>query len=108
MQYLLNRHTGELLEQIGVDQSQIVFTPHRCRSPVEFSSTIYVRSRAANAGCRGQRCITIFFAASPMVRIYDKVCRRFQYSVHTNYADIGFHIAPDGRRAIVVSCLDNC
>jgi N-acetyl-gamma-glutamyl-phosphate reductase len=27
--------------------------------------------------------------------------------VRTNYADIGFHLAPDGRRAVIVSCLDN-
>jgi N-acetyl-gamma-glutamyl-phosphate reductase len=48
-----------------------------------------------------------FFAGSPMVRIYDKGLPQIQYSVHTNYADIGFQIAPDSRRAIVVSCLDN-
>jgi N-acetyl-gamma-glutamyl-phosphate reductase len=27
--------------------------------------------------------------------------------VHTNYADVGFQVAADGHRAIVVSCLDN-
>ena len=32
---------------------------------------------------------------------------QIQYSVRTNYCDIGFKLAKDGRRCIVVSCLDN-
>jgi N-acetyl-gamma-glutamyl-phosphate reductase len=27
--------------------------------------------------------------------------------VRTNFCDLGFQLAPDGRRAIVISCLDN-
>jgi N-acetyl-gamma-glutamyl-phosphate reductase len=42
-----------------------------------------------------------------MVRLYDKTLPQIQYSVHTNYADIGFQLAADGRRAVIVSCLDN-
>jgi N-acetyl-gamma-glutamyl-phosphate reductase len=48
-----------------------------------------------------------FFAGSPMVRLYDNELPQIQYSVRTNYADIGFQLAADGRRAVVVSCLDN-
>jgi N-acetyl-gamma-glutamyl-phosphate reductase len=102
-----HRHTGELLEQIGVDQSQIVFTPHLLPIPRGILSTIYVRFREPQTQAAVAKVYHDFFAASPMVRIYDKVLPQIQYSVHTNYADIGFHIAPDGRRAIVVSCLDN-
>ena len=32
---------------------------------------------------------------------------QIQYSAHTNYCDIGSELAKDGRRCIVVSCLDN-
>jgi len=42
-----------------------------------------------------------------MVRLYDKTLPQIQYSVRTNYADIGFHLDADGRRAVIVSCLDN-
>ena len=42
-----------------------------------------------------------------MVRLYHKTLPQIQYSVRTNYADIGFQLAPDGRRAVIVSCLDN-
>ncbi len=32
---------------------------------------------------------------------------QIQHSVRTNYCDIGFKLAKDGRRCIIVSCLDN-
>ena len=30
-----------------------------------------------------------------------------QFSLHTNYCDLGFCLAPDGRRLVIVSCEDN-
>jgi N-acetyl-gamma-glutamyl-phosphate reductase len=48
-----------------------------------------------------------FFTGSSMVRLYDKTLPQIQYSVRTCYADIGFQLSADGRRAVVVSCLDN-
>ena len=42
-----------------------------------------------------------------MVRIYENGLPQIQYSVRTSYADIGFQLAADGRRAVIVSCLDN-
>jgi N-acetyl-gamma-glutamyl-phosphate reductase len=48
-----------------------------------------------------------FFTGSPMVRLYDKELPQIQYSARTCYADIGFALSADGRRAVVVSCLDN-
>jgi N-acetyl-gamma-glutamyl-phosphate reductase len=42
-----------------------------------------------------------------MVRLYDGSLPQIQHSVRTNYADIGFQLAADGRRAVIVSCLDN-
>ena len=32
---------------------------------------------------------------------------QISFSLHTNYCDLGFCIAADGRRLILVSCLDN-
>ncbi len=32
---------------------------------------------------------------------------QIQYSVRTNYCDIGFELDRDGRRCVIVSCLDN-
>ena len=102
-----HRHTGELLEQIGVDASQIVFTPHLLPIPRGILSTIYVRFLETQTAAVIARVYHEYFAGSPMVRLYDKMLPQIQYSVRTNYADIGFQLAADGRRAVVVSCLDN-
>jgi N-acetyl-gamma-glutamyl-phosphate reductase len=32
---------------------------------------------------------------------------QIQHVVRTNFCDLGFELAPDGRRLIVISCLDN-
>jgi N-acetyl-gamma-glutamyl-phosphate reductase len=102
-----HRHTGELLEQIGIENSRIVFTPHLLPIPRGILSTIYVRFREAQTAAAVSRVYHDFFAGSPMVRIYDKTLPQIQYSVRTCYADIGFQLAADGRRAVIVSCLDN-
>ncbi|MGD0858053.1 MAG: N-acetyl-gamma-glutamyl-phosphate reductase [Terracidiphilus sp.] len=102
-----HRHTGELLEQIGIDAGQIVFTPHLLPIPRGILSTIYVRFRETQTAAGIARVYHEYFAGSPMVRLYDKTLPQIQYSVRTNYADIGFQLAADGRRAVVVSCLDN-
>lgn len=102
-----HRHTGELLEQIGVSSDQIVFTPHLLPIPRGILSTIYVRFVAPQTTEKISRVYHDFFADSPMVRIYDKTLPQIQYVARTNYADIGFHLSADGRRAVIVSCLDN-
>jgi N-acetyl-gamma-glutamyl-phosphate reductase len=102
-----HRHTGELLEQIGLDASQIVFAPHLLPIPRGILSTIYVHFREAQTRASVAKIYHDFFAGSQMVRLYDKALPQIQYVVRTNYADIGFQLAADGRRAVVVSCLDN-
>ena len=32
---------------------------------------------------------------------------QLQFSLHTNYCDLGFCLAEDGRRLVLVSCVDN-
>jgi N-acetyl-gamma-glutamyl-phosphate reductase len=102
-----HRHTGELLEQIGIGESEIVFTPHLLPIPRGILSTLYVRFSAPQTRSSVEQVYRRFFAACPMVRLYEKTLPQIQYSVRTNYADIGFQLAADGRRAVIVSCLDN-
>ena len=102
-----HRHTGELLEQIGIGASDIVFTPHLLPIPRGIMSTIYVRFKDGQTHESVARIYRDFFASSPLVRIYEKALPQIQYSVRTNFADIGFQISSDGRRAVIVSCLDN-
>jgi N-acetyl-gamma-glutamyl-phosphate reductase len=102
-----HRHTGELLEQIGLESGQIVFTPHLLPIPRGILSTIYVRFREPQTHAGVASLYKQFFAGSPMVRFYETSLPQIQYSVRTNYADIGFQLSPDGKRAVIVSCLDN-
>jgi N-acetyl-gamma-glutamyl-phosphate reductase len=102
-----HRHTGELLEQIGVSNEEIIFTPHLLPIPRGILSTIYVRFKEAQTRESVTRVYREFFAGSPMVRLYEKGLPQIQYSVRTNYADIGFQLDAGGKRAVIVSCLDN-
>jgi N-acetyl-gamma-glutamyl-phosphate reductase len=102
-----HRHTGELLEQIGVGGGEIVFTPHLLPIPRGILSTIYVRFREPQTRAGIAKIYREFFAGSPMVRLYDRTLPQIQHSVRTNYADIGFQLDAAGNRAVLVSCLDN-
>jgi len=102
-----HRHTGEMLEQIGISSEEIIFTPHLLPIPRGILSTIYVRFKKTQSRESVAQVYREFFAGSPMVRLYEKALPQIQYSVHTNYADIGFQLDASGKRAIIVSCLDN-
>ena len=102
-----HRHTGELLEQIGINAGQIVFAPHLLPIPRGILSTIYVQFKEPQTRASVAAVYESFFAGSPMVRFYSKMLPQIQYVVRTNYADIGFQLDASGRLAVIVSCLDN-
>lgn len=102
-----HRHTGELLEQIGIGAGDIVFTPHLLPIPRGIMSTIYLRFKEPQTREGVSRVYREFFAEGPMVRLYENSLPQIQYSLRTNFADIGFQLAADGRRAVIISCLDN-
>ena len=103
-----HRHTGELLEQLGLTNEQIQFTPHLLPIPRGILSTIYVRLSERTEPEAIEACLRSFYTASPMVRIHKTPSLpQIQNVVRTNYCDVGFELAPDGRRLVLVSCLDN-
>ena len=102
-----HRHTGELLEQIGIQVDEIVFTPHLLPIPRGILSTIYVHFKQPQTHENVVRVYREFYASSPMVRLFEKGLPQIQYVARTNFADIGFQLDASGERAILVSCLDN-
>jgi N-acetyl-gamma-glutamyl-phosphate reductase len=103
-----HRHTGELLEQLGLTSEQIQFTPHLLPIPRGILSTIYVRLAERTEPGAIEACLRTFYASSPLVRIHRTPnLPQIQHVVRTNYCDIGFNLAPDGKRLVLVSCLDN-
>ena len=103
-----HRHTGELLEQLSLGADVITFTPHLLPIPRGILATIYVRFRERHSADEIEACLREFYAQSPMVRVHAAGdLPQIQHVVRTNFCDVGFQLAPDGRRCIVISCLDN-
>jgi N-acetyl-gamma-glutamyl-phosphate reductase len=103
-----HRHTGEMLEQLGLTSDQIQFTPHLLPVPRGILSTIYVRLAERAQPEQIEACLRSFYATSPLVRIHRTPdLPQIQHVVRTNYCDIGFELASDGKRLVLVSCLDN-
>jgi len=72
-------------------------------------STIYVRLKQSATPAEIEQTLRTFYAASKCVSDLPAsiACRRFSYSLRTNYCDIGFALSPDGKRMVLISCLDN-
>jgi N-acetyl-gamma-glutamyl-phosphate reductase len=103
-----HRHTGELLEQLHLKADQIQFTPHLLPIPRGIMSTIYLRlNQTANAP-KIASVLQDFYRQSPLVRLHSSPqLPEIQHVVRTNFCDLGFALAPDGKRLVIVSCLDN-
>ncbi len=103
-----HRHTGELLEQLTVAADDIIFAPHLLPIPRGILATTYFRFREQHSAEEIEACLRSFYAESPMVRVHASgSLPQIQHVVRTNFCDIGFQLGPDGRRCIVISCLDN-
>jgi N-acetyl-gamma-glutamyl-phosphate reductase len=103
-----HRHTGEIVEQLGIATENVQFTPHLLPIPRGILSTIYVRLNKAATAAEIEATLRSFYANSPLVRIHAAHhLPQIQHVVRTNYCDIGFELSKDGKRLVLVSCLDN-
>ena len=103
-----HRHTGEVLEQAGIHADDFIFTPHLLPIPRGIFSTIYLRLKRPAEAAEIERILRSFYAGAHWVRIFPAgTLPQIAHSLHTNYCDVGFALAPDGRRLLLVSCLDN-
>ncbi|MEO8725916.1 MAG: N-acetyl-gamma-glutamyl-phosphate reductase [Acidobacteriaceae bacterium] len=103
-----HRHTGELLEQLHLQADQIQFTPHLLPMPRGILSTIYLRLKQATDTASITSTLQNFFRHTPMVRLHTSPqLPEIQHVVRTNFCDLGFALHADGKRLVVVSCLDN-
>jgi N-acetyl-gamma-glutamyl-phosphate reductase len=103
-----HRHLGEMLEQLGLASEELIFTPHLLPIPRGILSTIYVHLSHAMTAPEIESCYRKFYANRRWVRVFcPPRLPEIQYSLHSNYCDIGFCLADDGRRLVIVSCIDN-
>jgi len=103
-----HRHTGEILEQLRLTPEELIFAPHLLPIPRGILSTIYVHLNQDTKAADIESCFRGFYAGKRWVRIFAPPrLPEIQFSANTNFCDIGFSLAKDGRRLVVISCLDN-
>jgi N-acetyl-gamma-glutamyl-phosphate reductase len=103
-----HRHTGEIVEQLGLPFDALQFTPHLLPIPRGILSTIYVRFTQSQQAGVLESLLRDFYATAAWVRIFGaSKLPQIKFCLRTNYCDIGFNLSPDGKRAVLVSCLDN-
>jgi len=103
-----HRHSGEVLEQLGIGGGSLQFTPHLLPIPRGILSTIYVKLAKPVSSEELEQALVGFYAGKPWVRVFGAArLPQIKFSLNTNYCDICFSLSPDGKRAVLVSCLDN-
>ncbi len=103
-----HRHMGEMVEQLELGARELTFTPHLLPIPRGILSTIYVQLNREMMPLEVESCFRNFYAGKRWVRVFQTPkLPQVQFSLHTNYCDLGFCLAEDGRRLVLISCLDN-
>src|SRR5438067_179909 len=103
-----HRHTGEILEQLGVEAKNLVFTPHLLPIPRGILSTIYVKLAHPMKAAEVESRLRDFYRESSFVRIFTLPrLPQIAFPLRTNVGDIGFALSPEGDRLVLVSCIDN-
>jgi N-acetyl-gamma-glutamyl-phosphate reductase len=102
-----HRHLGEILEQLELKDDELTFTPHLLPIPRGILSTIYARFEQPMSVEEIESLYQRFYSNRPWVRIFGTKLPQIRYSLHTNYCDVGFNLSGDGKRIVIVSCLDN-
>jgi len=103
-----HRHLGEIAEQLNLSTNEITFTPHLLPIPRGILSTIYVHLKHPMQSGQIESCYRDFYKGRRFVRVFQTPkLPEIQFSLNTNYCDLGFCLAPDGQRLVIVSCEDN-
>jgi N-acetyl-gamma-glutamyl-phosphate reductase len=103
-----HRHTGEILEQLGLQSDELIFAPHLLPIPRGILSTLYLHLNRLMTAGEVEQCFRDFYQGCRWVRVFPAPdLPQIQFSLRTNYCDIGLCLAGDGRRLVIVSCVDN-
>ena len=103
-----HRHTPEILEHTGLAESQVVFSTHLLPIPRGILSSIYVTLAKHQTPQDIESLFRKYYAGHSLIRIHPAgTLPEVQHIIKTNFCDIGFALHTDGKRLVVVSCLDN-
>ena len=71
-------------------------------------STIYVHLNREMTPLEVESCFRNFYSGKRWVRVFQTPkLPQVQFCLQTNYCDLGFCLAADGRRLVLISCIDN-
>jgi N-acetyl-gamma-glutamyl-phosphate reductase len=97
-----------MVEQLKLNGGELTFAPHLLPIPRGILSTVYVYLNRQMKADEVESCFRSFYAGKPWVRVFaHPQLPQIQFSLHTNYCDLGFCLAEDGQRLVLVSCVDN-
>jgi N-acetyl-gamma-glutamyl-phosphate reductase len=103
-----HRHVGEIVEQLALSDEELIFTPHLLPIPRGILSTIYVHLNREMTPLEVESCFRNFYSGKRWVRVFETPkLPQVQFCLQTNYCDLGFCLAADGRRLVLISCIDN-
>jgi len=103
-----HRHTPEIVEHTGLPESRLIFSTHLLPIPRGILSSIYVTLAHHQSPQDVETLFRKFYAGHSLVRIHSAgSLPEVQHIIKTNFCDIGFALHADGKRLVVVSCLDN-
>ncbi len=103
-----HRHVGEIVEQLALGAQELIFTPHLLPIPRGILSTIYLHLNREMTPLEVESCFRNFYLGKRWVRVFQTPkLPQVQFSLQTNYCDLGFCLAEDGRRLVLISCIDN-
>jgi N-acetyl-gamma-glutamyl-phosphate reductase len=103
-----HRHTGEILEQLELAPEQLTFSVHLLPIRRGILSSIYFHLRHKATNAEIEASLRKFYAGNCFVRIFQPPrLPEVQHVAYTNFCDIGWTLAPEGKRVMMVSCIDN-
>ena len=108
-----HRHIPEILQQLGLAEEELTFTPHLVPVNRGILATVYARLARPTSGGVVKldevfKLFRDFYRASPLVRVVEPdALPEIQWVANTPYADLGFALDERTGRLIVVSALDN-
>jgi len=103
-----HRHTGEILEQLNLQPHELVFSTHLLPIRRGILSSIYVNLTHETTNHEVEQVLRDFYASSAFVRVFTPPrLPEIKDVQHSNFCDIGWVLAPDGQRLMLVSCIDN-
>lgn len=105
---LEHRHVAEVLNSTGLEESEFSFTAHLLPTQRGIMATNYMRLKKPSTLEEIQAIYRSAYAGAGFVRLHPAGSQP-QLSVvnHTNFCDIHITLGQDGKRLVVVSCIDN-